>query len=228
MLKATDIANSSTGPEQLESKSFSKAMQVEVRPTHMVFEGQDFDTFCNQRRGYFKAIFKARINDSHKVEDLIQNLFKELYEKQEKYNPKKAPYINYAGMIAKSRSIDALRRKSADPSSKAASIHGNEDNPSLDKFNLPSRQATPLEISLINEEKQERIKAVREAIGELDEKKRAVVEGVLEGLTLREVAARLNIPMGTCKSCYQRALILLSEKISAADLGMVDYKQLAA
>ncbi len=58
----------------------------------------------------------------------------------------------------------------------------------------------------------ERIRAVREGVGRLSEEKRVVLALYLdEGVTLREIAEKLDLPLGTVKSRMHYAWRLLRE-----------------
>ena len=142
------------------------------------------------------------------AEDAMIDVFQELWQRSERYNPSRGTPIAYLLTLTRSRALDRARMKGARPTS---SLHENEDaqgqaHPAL----------TPLQSAL----EDERRVLIRQALEKLDPKYREVMEcSFFEGLSHTEIALKLQKPIGTVKTYLRRGLIQLRDFVRSPDDG---------
>ncbi|MEB3359027.1 MAG: sigma-70 family RNA polymerase sigma factor [Synechococcales bacterium] len=122
------------------------------------------------------------------AEDVTQEVFLKIWHRAELYQPGRGSFSNFLLTMTRSRAIDKLRSRGA-------------------RFRFLQRwQATILyEVSFMSPlesvSMEERSQLVRSALVELSDHERQILEiAYYEGLSQSEIAARLNLPLGTVKS----------------------------
>jgi RNA polymerase sigma-70 factor (ECF subfamily) len=144
----------------------------------------------------------VRITDDHgAAEEVTQDVFVQLWERPQTYDPTRGALRSWLCMLARSRALDWMRRRRARiryHASAAALLDGPADD--VD-------EAVAWETAA---------KAVREAVRALPEPQReAVLLAYYHGRTYREVARELEIPEGTAKSRLRVALATLANRLTA-------------
>ncbi|MBX5465955.1 MAG: sigma-70 family RNA polymerase sigma factor [Firmicutes bacterium] len=135
---------------------------------------------------------RAGVGDDE-VADLIQSIFLEIWTRAGRYRPERGPAAGWLFQLARSRTIDCLRRR-----------------PRWDP--LPDPPPPPP-----SEGREERW-ALDQALGSLSPRERAVLElAYFGGFTQREIAEAWGVPLGTVKTWGHRGL----EKLRRMLLGDV-------
>ena len=145
----------------------------------------------------------VRITDDHgAAEEVTQDVFVHLWERPESFDPSRGALRSWLCMLARSRSLDWIRRRRA-------------------RIRYHATAAAMLEV-VYSDEVDETVawetaaKAVREAVRALPEPQRAaVLLAYYHGHTYREVARELEIPEGTAKSRLRVALATLATRLTA-------------
>lgn len=136
------------------------------------------------------------LENTEEAEDVTQDVFLTLW-RQGAYNPSRGSLSSFLTTMTRSRSIDKLRARGT-------------------KFRFLQRwqalirtesvSASPLEMVSV----QERSELVREALSQLPDSERRVLEiAYYEGLSQSEIADRLQVPLGTVKSRSRQGLLKL-------------------
>jgi RNA polymerase sigma-70 factor (ECF subfamily) len=147
------------------------------------------------------AVALRILGERREAEDLLHDVFLEVWRQAAQFDPARGTVRAWLLMRMRSRSLD--RRKSAG-FSRVVSLEDQDDV-----------RATAGEDDALAPDRS----AVRRALGELPEDQRVVLElGYFEGLSSTEIAARINVPVGTVKSRVAAALAKLR-------LGMVERGQ---
>ncbi len=126
-------------------------------------------------------ILALLLQDHHQAEDVLQQVFLQAWQTAASYDPVRAPLSAWLTSIARSRALDALRRRRketllGDPS-------GIDPPPQPDRLDLLG------------------------ALADLSELERRAVElSYFGGFPHREIARLLGLPLGTVKSTIRRAL----------------------
>ena len=139
--------------------------------------------------------------DPHEVEDVVQDIFVDVWRSAARYDPAVASEATFIATIARRRVIDRRRRagRRVDP------------EPLEEEFAPGAEDEGLRQVDLDDEALQ-----AREAVAQLSGDRRRVLEmSVVEGLTHREIAADTGIPLGTVKSHIRRGLAEVSEKLKA-------------
>ena len=138
------------------------------------------------------------LRNTTEAEDLTQEIFIMLWQK-ENYQPSRGALSSYLSTLTRSRALDRLRV-------------GSNRRRILDQWSEevgPSSMAlTPFEQVSVDERQMH----VREALGQLPETQRQVLElSYFEGLSQAQIAQRINTPLGTVKTWARKGLLQLSQ-----------------
>ncbi len=135
------------------------------------------------------------------AEAVLAEVFWEIWQKSERFDPNRVKARNYLVTVTRSRAVDLLRASSTrtrkeDEAGRQQQQAWQQDDASVD----PSfRMAL-----------EEDGRRVRGALARLsDTQQQALCLAFYEGLTHVEIAARLDIPLGTVKSSIRQGLIKL-------------------
>ncbi|MEL6716570.1 MAG: RNA polymerase sigma factor, partial [Planctomycetota bacterium] len=140
-------------------------------------------------------------NDPHDVEDVVQDIFVDVWRSAGRYDPAVASEATFIATIARRRVIDRRRRagRRLDP------------EPLEEEFAPGESDDRLRQIDLHDEANQ-----AREVVAQLTGDRRKVLElSVVDGLTHREIAADTGIPLGTVKSHIRRGLAEVTERLRA-------------
>ncbi|GIJ51215.1 DNA-directed RNA polymerase sigma-70 factor [Virgisporangium aliadipatigenens] len=157
--------------------------------------------------GHATAVYglALRITNDHGVaEDIVQDVFLDLWQRPERYDPDAASMRGWLCMIGRRRAIDWLRRQVT-----------------RDKYALILAGGPPT-VATVEEDviAATVLKVVRSAVHDLPTPHReAIALAYYYGLTYREVAQRLQIPEGTAKSRLRSGLRRIADRLSAAGFG---------
>ncbi|MBD2461119.1 sigma-70 family RNA polymerase sigma factor [Oscillatoria sp. FACHB-1407] len=135
------------------------------------------------------------LSNSEEAEDVTQDVFLTLWHR-DAYNPARGSLSSFLITMARSRSIDRLRSRQT--RTRFFQRWGQTVS--------TETSATPLEQATLKERSQR----VRDALGQLPEPERQVLEiAYYEGLSQSEIAKRLNTPLGTVKTRSRQGLLRL-------------------
>jgi RNA polymerase sigma-70 factor, ECF subfamily len=139
------------------------------------------------------------------AEDATQEIFLDIWRSAARFDASQGSEKVFVAMIARRRVIDRLRKTSAEPpmdTMEALDFVASDDQVTTSETSMEAEQAT-------------------RALAELRPEQRQVLElGLLHGLSQSEIAARLNMPLGTVKSFMRRGLIKVRENMNIAAEGV--------
>ena len=149
--------------------------------------------------GMVYAMGLRLLGDRSLAEDLVQDVFASVWQKAESFDPSKASLVTWVYRIARNRSTDLDRRRRARPDSAGSEplVHlvGGEDT---------RRLAERLDVA--------------EALSGLSPDHQEVLAlAYVEGLTRREIALALDVPLGTVKSRTASALGAMRRAMSPGE-----------
>ncbi|KEO90285.1 RNA polymerase sigma factor [Erythrobacter longus] len=144
------------------------------------------------------------LGDTKEAEDALQDVYINLWQKADRYDPERASPISWLATFARNRAIDRLRtgkvRGGAVPVEEA----------------LPLPDNTPLADALMVDA--ERSAQIHICIQGLDERTREHIRSAFfDGFTYAELAARADVPLGTMKSWIRRGLQKLRVCLEASE-----------
>ncbi len=166
-----------------------------------------FAQLVKRWEGPIRALCSRMTGDTHRAEDLSQEVFARVFSKRSDYAPT-AKFSTWVWRIALNLCYDEIRRLQRRPET---SLDGLLEGDAADALPLNDQSArTPAQDAI----HQERAELVRQALMRLSESYRSVV--VLrhyEDLKFREIADVLGIPEGTVKSRMAEAMDQLADML---------------
>lgn len=160
-------------------------------------------------RPVFSLIYRM-VRDSTAAEDLAQDSFIKVLNHLDKYRPE-FKFSSWLFKIANNVAIDHLRRRQLDTVSMDGSPHASSASEvEASRFELADQAESPLD-ELASRELGESIEA---AIGSLrPEYRNCIMLRHVEGRSYEEIAATLDLPLGTVKTYIHRARHQLREAL---------------
>ena len=150
-------------------------------------------------------VIRRYVKETADAEDLVQEVFTEIWKKAASFNPAVASEATFIGMITRRRAIDFLRRQGRLP--------GFEP---LDRAeSLPDSPADPSTISCHAD-------AVKSSLAVLPEETRQLFDLFFEnGFTHPEIAEKTGLPLGTVKTRLRRGLLTLRDHLRRAGISNI-------
>jgi RNA polymerase sigma factor (sigma-70 family) len=147
------------------------------------------------------SLCAAGSRDPHEVEDLVQEVFVDIWRSAARYDDRIASEATFIATIARRRVIDRRRREGR-----------RIEQESLDEDFVPGADDDALRLVDVADDAGLAAAALRE----LPAERRHVLElSVVRGLTHREIASETGMPLGTVKSHIRRGLVEVSERLRA-------------
>lgn len=147
------------------------------------------------------------LGDHAEAEDLLIDIFFELWDRRDRFDPTRGRALAHILGLARSRALDRLRSRRTRQSRLPRAMDDND----------PERQA-PLsnEQPLADIMLSERRERVATALNSLPADQRKAIElAFFDGLSHSETAERLEEPLGTVKSRIRQGLLRLREVLGA-------------
>lgn len=143
--------------------------------------------------------FSGRVDEA---EDLAQEVFVKVYQGLTRYEPAAGTFATWISTVARNHAIDRYRRRREE---RARVVADSEALPGLPDPAEPQDRAL---------EREERAQLVRRALRGLPlELREALILCDLQGLAYDEIAAALEVPLGTVKSRINRGRLELAKRL---------------
>lgn len=167
-------------------------------------------TLYDRRGGLLFALCLRVLKDRMAAEEALEDVFWEVWNKSERFDPGRGTPINYLLNLTQSRAIDKLRSRAKLRRMELATDRNGGDTGGRDITGPKLNQITPADIA----EDAERRESVRRAVRHLNDEQRQAVElAFFDGLTHTEIAEKLSIPLGTIKTRIRQGLVHLKEAL---------------
>ena len=129
------------------------------------------------------------LRDTAAAEDVVQDVFMQLWKRPETYDPARGPLSRYVSMLARSRATDRWRTRAA----REAAVERSMQETRL-RRDAQESAADPVL-------RRERSQTVLRALDGLPRDQReAILLAYGRGLTSQEIAQAVEVPLGTAKS----------------------------
>ena len=147
------------------------------------------------------TIVRRHLGDCTEAEDLVQEVFTEIWKKAGSFDPAVASEATYVGLIARRRSIDQLRRRERQPGFEPLEAAASLETPA------PESNTAALDSETL-----------RRSVAALPEDTRQLFQLFFEdGCTHPEIAERTGLPLGTVKTRLRRGLVALRNRLLRKD-----------
>ena len=144
------------------------------------------------------------LNDQREAEDVLQDVFIQIWDKAKLYNPTRGKPLTWAMTLARNKAIDRLRS--------AQRRYRLQDQ--VEKETKVTNQVA-LKDSADEVDALEKSRIVRAAVLQLSKEQRKAIElAFFSGLTQNEIAQELNQPLGTVKARIRRGMLKLKEIVT--------------
>lgn len=149
------------------------------------------------------GLVKRILRDPAMSEEVTQEVFVEIWQQAERFDPDRASVAAWTLTIARRRAVDRVRREQSQRN-RTEALAGQRD----DVVNEPGQQVVDgLEAG-----------AVRDALAQLpDDQRDVLVLSFLEGMAHADIAERLQLPLGTVKGRVRGGLKKLRAELEARD-----------
>lgn len=188
-------------PARLVNTQDATALEP-VLPRLAAGEPRAMNECIDRYGGLIWGIVRRSIKDNAAAEDLVQEIFTEVWKKAGFFDPAVASEATFIGLVARRRSIDYLRRQGRQP--------GFEPLEAAESIPVSSAPASTVDCDP---------EAVRSTIATLPDDTRQLFRMFFEdGFTHPEIAEKTGLPLGTVKTRLRRGLLTLRERLSRADI----------
>lgn len=159
-----------------------------------------FALFYDRTSGVLFSIAKSILIDAALAEDVLQEVYLQIWEKAEVFDPALGKPISWAIAITRNKALDRLRsyKRRESALQQFAETHENQAS-GMAGSNVELKDAADL---------------VKQAMNALSEKQRQAIElALLAGLPHSEVAQVMEEPLGTVKAWIRRGIIEIREQL---------------
>jgi RNA polymerase sigma factor (sigma-70 family) len=173
-------------------------------------DGQAIQSCIDTYGGLLWSMARRRGLPPEDAEDLVQEVFIDLWKSAGRFDPAQASEKVFVAMIARRRLIDRLRREQRRPPTQALELE-DEDYPGRDFEDLENA----VEASLASK-----------ALAQLNPKERNVLLlSTYHGLSHGQISEHTGLPLGTVKTYIRRGLVRVKELL---DLGARNLREVGA
>lgn len=159
-------------------------------------DSKAFGYLYDHYAGALNSIILQILNDSELANDVLQEVFINIWRKIESYDPVKGRLFTWMLNIARNASIDTLRSKNYQNSRKNLAFPEHSDG-------LRSTPAAEMNVDNIG---------LKKTLEKLRDDQRVLIElAYFKGYTHEEIAEIETIPLGTVKTRIRNALLQLRE-----------------
>lgn len=159
-------------------------------------EEQAFSYLYDNYSGALLGVIGGIIADRELANDVLQNVFVNIWRKIESYDPSKGRLFTWMLNIARNASIDEIRSRGYRDTQR--------NQPIADNAELPGAVAVPV----VNDV------GLKKVLRNLKEEWRTLIElSYFQGFTHEEIAKMQGLPLGTVKTRIRTALIQLRTMI---------------
>ena len=194
----TTMVHGSAGTLNMHQKSnreFDKALLEQVKKGDKSAFKEIYSRFSQV--AYNLALRMLRDKDD--AEEVVQEIFLQVWNNAQSYDPERGALSTWILNIARSRSIDKLRK-----------VGYRSRNVEIDEEKVNSN----VDFSSTIENREENKNVIRQALESLPENQRIAIELVyFDGLTHVEAAEKLHEPVGTIKTRIRLGVMKLKERI---------------
>lgn len=189
-------------PDREDLIAADSIKQQPILPRLASGEPRAMNECITRHGGLVWGIVRRSVKDSTAAEDLVQEIFTEIWKKAAFFDPAVASEATFIALVARRRAIDFLRRQGRQPDFEPLEAAGS----------IPVSQAPAPSVNCDPE-------VVKSSVASLPEDTRHLFRLFFEdGYTHPEIADKTGLPIGTVKTRLRRGLITLREQLRRAGI----------
>jgi RNA polymerase sigma-70 factor, ECF subfamily len=167
-------------------------------------DGHALETLYDRYSRVVYSFSLRMLADTNSAEDLTQEVFLRLWRQGGSYHHSRGAFLTWLLSVTHNMAIDEIRRRKRRP----VAVDGADDDQTLSA--LPDTRTDVENAAWLTS-----LHAiVREALQDIPQSQRHAIElAYFSGLTQREIAERLNEPLGTIKTRMRLGLLKLRERL---------------
>lgn len=174
--------------------------QEAILPRVSAGESRAMNLCITRYGGLVWSIVRKSVKENAEAEDLVQEVFTEIWKKASAFDPAVASEATFIGLIARRRAIDFLRRKGRQP--------GFETLDAAESIPLPTSETSSVTCDP---------ETIKSSVASLPAETRELFQLFFDhGFTHPEIAEKTGLPLGTVKTRLRRGLITLREQLQRA------------
>jgi len=197
------------GPEYASARIVNPPVstaQEPILPRLAAGEPRAMNECITRHGGLVWGIVRRSVKDNTADEDLVQEVFTEIWKKAAFFDPAVASETTFIALIARRRAIDFLRRQGRQPDFEPLEAAGS----------IPATSAPAPSLNCDPE-------AVKSSVASLPDETRRLFRLFFEdGFTHPEIAEKTGLPLGTIKTRLRRGLITLREQLRRAGISNIE------
>lgn len=144
------------------------------------------------------------LGDRKEAEDALQDVYVNLWQRADRYDPERASPISWLATFARNRAVDRLRSGKV-----------RQGAVSVDEA-APIPDSAPLADTLLIDA--EKTTQIHDCLNSLEERQRSAIRtAFFDGKTYQQLADAADVPLGTMKSWVRRGLQKLRTCLEAAE-----------
>ena len=154
--------------------------------------------------GIMKALVVRVVHDEAEAEDLLQEIFMQIWRQAKNYSPKKGQALGWIVTLTRRRAIDRLRKRQAYHRATERLENHTDQQPEAWLHNR-------IDDDIFNDDLREFLRARIEALPPFQ--KQAIELAFFKGMSQREIAVATGTPLGTIKTRLELGLRKLSDSV---------------
>ena len=154
--------------------------------------------------GILKALILRVVHDDAEAEDLLQEIFMQIWRQAKNYSAKKGQALGWIVTLTRRRAIDRLRKRQAYHRATERLETHTEQQPEAWLHNR-------IEDDILNDDLREFLRARIDALPPFQ--KEAIEMAFFKGMSQREIAVATRTPLGTIKTRLELGLRKLYESV---------------
>ena len=184
----------------------AKELEAEIELLKRVGQGdsKSFEELYDRLSGVLFSTAYRVLNNQVAVEDVLQDVFVQIWEKAPLYNPALGKPLTWAITLTRNKAIDRLRSTQR---RNLLQENAQSESEIFEQFDDRSSFEAVASAETGN--------LVRKAVARLSKDQRQVIElAFFSSMTQTEIAERLKLPLGTIKARIRRGMLKLRDLIS--------------
>ena len=181
-------------------------MELEIALLKRTGEGDrhSFERLYDRYSGILYSTAYRILNDQQAAEDVIQDVFIQIWEKAPIYDPSRGKPLTWAVTMTRNKAIDRLRS-----SQRRNRLQGDMERHAAIFEDYSARS------SLDEVEAAEKSGLMRKAVQQLSKEQRQAIElAFFSGMSQSEIAEAIGEPIGTIKARIRRGMMKLKEIVT--------------